>query len=340
MICFDQATTKNDMMTKDDFNISEETLSLFQQIFMEEEADIIENCPFSEKAIAYALDELGSREGQDARNHLLDCRACLDLFFDVRMAETEAREQEEHIPESQPSVPWERIRLRLKNSFLSRKQMLAPGFAMVAALSLLVFLLWPCSLPDRIHKSYQTVLAQKLSFENDDLNEIINLPWEKEADHLAFGVSNRDAPLYRAFGAGLWAGRRELGLRTYDAPPDFLSPGWPDSPGTEPDKWSEMPRWSACFQMGQWCFLMQAVCVSGAELPDAFWEEQRIIMDEIRKGFETHTPKTDEDDRFVNDRLAKIRSVLEHPHPGRMERRIIAEEAESLIGHLSPRVQG
>ncbi len=292
--------------------------------------------PLSEELDSYIKGVLNKEDEKTVGDHIALCGICADKALKISCAGQETGY-------FFFDRLYERCSETLKKLIPARSKFmwgLASGFS-VAVVCLLLFWGWSPSLPDSIHQSYQTVLAQKLSFENDDLNEIIKFPWEKEVDHLAFGASNRNAPLYRAFGAGLWTGRRELGFRISEAFPGFLSPGWPDSPGTEPDKWSEMPQWSACFQMGQWCFLMQTVCVSGAELSDAFWEEQRIIMDKIWKDFAAHTRKSDEDDRFVNDRLEKIRSVLERldSHPGRKERRIIADETESLIGHLSPQIQ-
>lgn len=163
-------------------------------------------------------------------------------------------------------------------------------------------------------------MAQKPSFENNNLSEILYLHEKTDTDHLGFDAGNRDAPAYRAFGAGMWVGVQTLKIRTPEVSrspktvaPAFLSPGWPDNPETEPDKWAEMPEWAAYFEMGRWCFLLQVICLSGTEMTDEFWKEQRYILHQIQKDFTEHARKTEEDAMFVNDRLRKISAVLENP---------------------------
>lgn len=54
--------------------------------------NIIDDCSMSEKAILYAVDELGADELHEFKAHLQHCRFCVDLILDLRMAEQESRE--------------------------------------------------------------------------------------------------------------------------------------------------------------------------------------------------------------------------------------------------------
>jgi type IV pilus assembly protein PilP len=51
----------------------------------------VEDCPLSENAIAYALEELAPDAQQKVKDHLQSCRACMHLVLDARAAETESQ---------------------------------------------------------------------------------------------------------------------------------------------------------------------------------------------------------------------------------------------------------
>ena len=51
----------------------------------------VDNCPASESAIAYAFEELKSKESQKVEAHLQSCRSCLNLVLDAREADIEAK---------------------------------------------------------------------------------------------------------------------------------------------------------------------------------------------------------------------------------------------------------
>ncbi|MDM8555822.1 zf-HC2 domain-containing protein [Desulfococcaceae bacterium HSG7] len=49
------------------------------------------DCKHTEMAIAYALDELEGEDKNNIHEHLLSCRACLELVMDTRLAEKESK---------------------------------------------------------------------------------------------------------------------------------------------------------------------------------------------------------------------------------------------------------
>lgn len=66
----------------------EDFMALLSQVY--QEAAPADDCSFSQKTIAYALGELGYKKREEIRKHLVKCRSCLELYFDVRTAETES----------------------------------------------------------------------------------------------------------------------------------------------------------------------------------------------------------------------------------------------------------
>ncbi len=48
-------------------------------------------CEMANKVMAYALDEVESRERAEIKAHLITCRACMDLYFDARMSQEQAQ---------------------------------------------------------------------------------------------------------------------------------------------------------------------------------------------------------------------------------------------------------
>ena len=86
-------------------DIPEEVMAAFAEAFQDEYVDESEDWSFSEKTIAYALDELGTEEAGEIRRHLLRCHACKELFDDVRHAEIEVQKQkDQQSPVVQPAI--------------------------------------------------------------------------------------------------------------------------------------------------------------------------------------------------------------------------------------------
>jgi hypothetical protein len=52
----------------------------------------LNECPFSEQAIAYAFEELTPDAQQTIETHLENCRPCMNLILDARTAQIESQE--------------------------------------------------------------------------------------------------------------------------------------------------------------------------------------------------------------------------------------------------------
>lgn len=77
--------------------------SLRQQYDADREKTLNE-CPFSESAIAYAFEELAPDAQQTMETHLQSCSACMDLVLDARTAEIESQAQAESPPTVLPAL--------------------------------------------------------------------------------------------------------------------------------------------------------------------------------------------------------------------------------------------
>ena len=60
--------------------------------FNHKDLNRVDDCSMSDKAILYAVDELNAGEVPEFTAHLHDCRFCMDLILDLRMADQESRE--------------------------------------------------------------------------------------------------------------------------------------------------------------------------------------------------------------------------------------------------------
>ncbi len=266
----------------------------------------------------YVKGLLNHKQEKEVGDHILICDDCTDKIFQM----------------TSNTASFISILASARAMFPSKpgrpRMYLLSGFGM-AAVCLVLYLIWPASLPSMLDKSFQIVIAQEISIKNN-----IELLWDKPDEFPAFGPVNRDAPAYRAFAAGLWMGSQSLS-RGKNPWHDFLSPGWPDNTSIKPDKWLGT-KWSVYFQMGQWCYLLQAVCEADTKLSYEFWEQQPLILGKIEILFE-NSRKTPEDFRFVKERFEKLKSVfkpLNQDVPDKRQRRIISEEISSLTDHLSP----
>ncbi len=60
-------------------------IEAFRRANLERPPDFAEECVMTDKVMAYALNEAEPRERAEIKEHLITCRACVDLYFDVRM---------------------------------------------------------------------------------------------------------------------------------------------------------------------------------------------------------------------------------------------------------------
>jgi Tfp pilus assembly protein PilP len=66
----------------------------------------LNECPFSEQAIAYAFEELTPDVEQTMETHLESCRACMDLILDARTAQIESQELAKAPPKVLPELSY------------------------------------------------------------------------------------------------------------------------------------------------------------------------------------------------------------------------------------------
>ncbi len=74
-------------------------IEAFRQANLNRPPDFDEECAISDKTLAYALDEAEPQERAEIKEHLITCRECVDLYFDVRISKKQAEES------SQQPVP-------------------------------------------------------------------------------------------------------------------------------------------------------------------------------------------------------------------------------------------
>jgi hypothetical protein len=72
--------------------------------YAREHEKALDECPFSEQAIAYAFEELAPVAQRTIEEHIEHCRACMDLILDTRTAEIESQEQAKHPPKVLPAL--------------------------------------------------------------------------------------------------------------------------------------------------------------------------------------------------------------------------------------------
>jgi len=83
--------------------LSNDTLTLLFEKYSEQNKNP-EFCKNTDIAIVYALNELTGKEKENAKLHILKCKACLDMVLDVRAAEAEAAEKKETGLQMSPAV--------------------------------------------------------------------------------------------------------------------------------------------------------------------------------------------------------------------------------------------
>jgi hypothetical protein len=289
--------------------------------------------------IAYAENRLRKKDNRLFRHRLaaepLLRESLSALIVYTRGTEYEDMLQQDFAPKREPAgfaAFWLAIVLQaypVLENLRSRKMYLIPGFGATIAVCLLLVLFRSPDLSGLITESYQTAFVRHIKPADEDAK----LPWEGGS---AYGFSSPDQKefAYRAFGAGLWTGRRDLGLQPSQAPetlPDFLSPE------IKADKWTETP-WAVYFHMGRWAFLIRSACLSDAEIPGEFWDSQKVILERILNDVKKTSITNDENARIVNDKLETVKSLLESSEPDAFgNRRKIVHELELLIKHLSPK---
>jgi type IV pilus assembly protein PilP len=77
----------------DNTEIPAKLMDTLRQGYAGDREKAVEDCPVSENAIAYAIEELAPHARQKVEDHLQFCRACMNLVLDARAAKIESQAQ-------------------------------------------------------------------------------------------------------------------------------------------------------------------------------------------------------------------------------------------------------
>ncbi|MFH1982950.1 MAG: DUF4384 domain-containing protein [Pseudomonadota bacterium] len=133
--------------------MADELMDSLKKAFMKENDKSGGECPMTDQATAYAFGELAPEEAEKVKEHIHECRHCLDLVMDIRVAEEEAESLkgqpvevvaglQKAIDKGKAHSLWDRIGNAVSGFF-------GPGFGLkpVAAFAVLVmcvgiFVMW------------------------------------------------------------------------------------------------------------------------------------------------------------------------------------------------------
>jgi type IV pilus assembly protein PilP len=107
--------------------MAEESATVFNGNTNDDKYNAVADCPMSEKAIAYAFEELEPADIPGLRRHLTTCRYCADLIQDLRTADRESRVQFNRSLNISPALS-DAIRRSGKRSWIPRIRM--PDFSL------------------------------------------------------------------------------------------------------------------------------------------------------------------------------------------------------------------
>jgi hypothetical protein len=203
-----------------------------------------------------------------------------------------------------------------------------------AAAACLVLVFWAVNgsnLDDLINNAYTSNVVAGISQDDLEFNNIYKLPWERSKTTYGFAPQPADSDTSRAFGAGLWAARKEvIGDQVFPTKPDFVE---------AKQAWQTSPK-AIDFGLGRWSYLLRALCLSDEKVSQDFWGKQLEILNKIQKKVSASYNKNNEVLKMVTLRLDNIKSILNKSDEGtlnRESRRDIAAELDFLINSLSPR---
>ncbi len=285
--------------------------------------------PSPEILYDYVLNNLDEKEAGIVRKHIGDCGICAEEVLRIRGIEEEL---EQDLLRRAGKIPFGEFLKGLIPKWRMRMPHLAAGLCAAAILCWFIFHDETAKL---IGESYHAAIEQNMLSRTLSLKKELPLPWEENVRSYGF-ASGRLSPANRAFGAGLWTGRANLSQeKEADFMPEFLSPAWQGKgDAIKENEWSETP-WSLYFSMGEWCVLVQAVCLSDAEKPRTFWENQADILKQMREDFAQLPEDIRKDFAIAERSLGKVESALRDAEKkGQCE--TIAFEIGNLIKYLSP----
>jgi hypothetical protein len=299
--------------------------------------------PTGDMLYDYVLGGLDVNEAKIIRKHILFCERCAEEVLRIRQVE---RELEKDLPvrldQQILNGTLRQLVSKCKACFSVR---VALGFAMTVAACLLIYFLTPDlhqnQLSDMIADSYQTA---QTAFGPGGTGEILSFPWEKNEPMLGFASPEQDSPASRAFGAGLWSGRARMNELTSkssrDTLPDFLSPGRQGDSSIAADDWRQT-SWDIYFWLGEWCYLMQAVCHSDSEISYEFWEQQETVFKEIQKRFDATSGKSEKNVKTLKKVFQNIENIFKDSGLHRFDRtrrKELAFEINYVTDEFSPKI--
>ena len=289
----------------------------------------------------YVMGGLTHKGSGSVRDHIAYCEMCADEVMMLRQNESE-EEPEDDIGGLVARGPTldEKFRKFVSNlsSMFDTRAWVKPltaGLSM-AMVCLIIYLgHWhfrPVNIETLIARSYQADAVREMKFENVALN----LPSESSEQAFGLAPGGRHSPESRSFGAGVWSGSEEIRGRDSEIPvsamPDILSPKWKGGPDISADDWKET-SWSIFFHAGRWCFLLRALCLSEAEIPNELWEKQQIILEKIQKKV---VKGTGTEAQVITATLRRIGQDMEDSAPDESRQEKIASDLENMIIYLMP----
>jgi len=179
----------------------------------------------------------------------------------------------------------------LKTAFFGARWQVgwATASVFVFVVSLTVFWYSPNNAIDLPNNSispiYQTILANKKTPEMEGWLRDFKFPWEGGKTENVLGLTPTISPYLaqKAFGAGLLVSRNGLLRKPITLPPLLLPP-------EDKKSWLQT-KWASNFELGQWMFLLWTTSQFQPDMPKTFWDEQRVILMQLKGKFETQQTK-------------------------------------------------
>lgn len=317
------------------------------------------DCSMTETVISYAMGETDPEKRDEIRSHLMACPACWDLYFDARTAIAEAMEADDEPMEIPPGVAAAiadqektdfhkktrrviaaksymlNMATRCKQWIADKPWCFVQAFGTAAvAVCLIIWMALPGAagrLEKMIDQSYQAGYFHQMNLAAGQYQ----LPWETPVAGYGFAGGSEPTDASRAFGAGLWTGRRMLQKTEATSPmPDFLTPIMGQN-SYETKTWSDT-QWNPYYQMGKWCFLIYAASHGNQCAPVSFWGDQMEIVKQLREVYTEAIHKGTESGGVVAASLTALASEFtELKEKNHKSTKKIAFEIRNLIVYLS-----
>lgn len=249
-----------------------------------------------EDLAAFCEGRLDATHRERILTHLDACSDCYDEWLAV----TEVLDGYlTPITQPEPETPlpsrhwWRAIQswvARALDSYRHARPILWSGAAVAACLLVLLVAPWhtDSGLPTLIEQSYENAQANSMAALRETAARQ-TLPWEGSAPVYGFSAAT-GSEAARAFGAGLWEGRRALaGDDRSAALPAFLAPI--PGPSATSSTWRNT-EWADYASLGRWVVLLQTVCRTPQAGSPTFWDQQRAVAAELIKRL-ARRPTTD-----------------------------------------------